>query len=83
MQVRGRAMALAAFCLWVANFFVSQTFPMMDENEWLVDTFHHGFPFGIYALFSIVLVIFVSMAVPETKGKSLEQIEKIWSRRTR
>jgi len=80
-RVRGWAMATAAFFLWVANYFVSRTFPVMDQNAWLVDTFHHGFPFWIYALFCVVTVIFVTVAVPETKGKSLEQIEKIWSRR--
>ena len=80
-RVRGWAMAIAAFFLWVANYFVSQTFPMMDQNAWLVDTLHHGFPFWIYAFFCVVTVIFVSIVVPETKGKSLEQIEKIWSRR--
>jgi len=80
-RVRGWAMATAAFFLWVANYAVSQTFPMMDRNAWLVDTFHHGFPFWIYAVFCVVTVIFVSMAVPETKGKTLEQIEKLWSRR--
>ena len=31
-KIRGRAMAIATFCLWVANYVVSQTFPMMDES---------------------------------------------------
>ena len=56
-KIRGRAMAIATFCLWVANFIVSQTFPMMDENPWLVEHFHHGFPFWIYAAFCVVLVL--------------------------
>jgi len=80
-KIRGRAMATATFCLWVANFVVSQTFPMMDENEWLVDTFHHGFPFLVYAGFCVVLVVFVLLAVPETKGRSLEEIERMWGGR--
>lgn len=81
-KIRGRAMAIATVCLWVANFVVSQTFPMMDENEWLLARFNHGFPFFIYAAFCVVLVVFVIVAVPETKGRSLEEIEGMWKRRT-
>jgi len=51
---------------------------MMDENEFLVEKYHHGFPFFIYGIMCIVLVIFVARVVPETKGKTLEEIEKIW-----
>jgi SP family xylose:H+ symportor-like MFS transporter len=78
-RVRGRAMAIATVCLWVANYIVSQTFPMMDENPWLVATFRRGFPFWLYGAFCIVLLFFVRAYVPETKGKSLEQIERHWS----
>ena len=71
-------MSIATFCLWVANLAVSQTFPMMDENEWMVARFNHGFPFFVYAGFCAVLLVFVILAVPETKGKTLEQIERHW-----
>ena len=77
-RIRGRAMAVATVCLWVANYIVSQTFPMMDENPWLVATFHRGFPFWLYGAFCVVLLVFVRAYVPETKGKSLEQIERHW-----
>jgi SP family xylose:H+ symportor-like MFS transporter len=77
-RIRGRAMAIATVCLWVANYFVSQTFPMMDENVWLLDKFHHAFPFWLYGIFCVVLVAFVWRFLPETKGKTLEEIEKHW-----
>ncbi len=77
-RIRGRAMAIATVCLWVANYLISQTFPMMEENNWLVEKFHHAFPFWIYGIFCVVLVIFVRRFVPETKGKTLEEIEKHW-----
>ena len=77
-KIRGRAMGIATICLWIANTVVSQTFPMMDDNEFLVERFHHGFPFFIYGLMCIVLVIFVVRVVPETKGKTLEEIEQMW-----
>ncbi|MHC4179204.1 MAG: sugar porter family MFS transporter, partial [Planctomycetota bacterium] len=77
-KIRGRAMAIATFCLWVANFIISQTFPMMDENPWLIEKFNHGFPFFVYGGFCVVLVLFMIAAVPETKGKTLEAIEQRW-----
>ncbi len=77
-RIRGRAMAIATVCLWVANYVVSQTFPMMDENNWLLEKFHHAFPFWLYGIFCVVLVTFIWRLVPETKGKTLEEIERHW-----
>jgi len=77
-RIRGRAMAIATVCLWIANYIISQTFPMMDENPWLVATFHRGFPFWLYGAFCVVLLVFVWRWVPETKGKTLEEIERHW-----
>ena len=79
--IRGRAMALAAVCLWVANYLVTQTFTLMDANPWLVERFHHGFPFWVYAAFCALSVVFVWRWVPETKGRTLEEIEHSWLRR--
>ena len=77
-KIRGRAMAIATVCLWIANYVVSQTFPMMNENPWLIERFHHGFPFWVYAVFCVLLFLLVWRFIPETKGKSLEEIEKFW-----
>ena len=79
-QIRGLAMAIATVCLWLADFVVTQTFPMMDENAWLIGLFHRGFPFLLYAFFCAVSVLFVWRFVPETKGKTLEEIERSWTR---
>ena len=78
-SIRGRAMSLAALALWTSNFLVSQTFPMMDENPWLVARFNHGFPFYVYGAFCALLVVVVWRGVPETKGQSLEEIENHWT----
>lgn len=77
-RIRGRAMAVATLFLWTANLIISQTFPMMDKNDWLVAMFHHAFPFWLYGAFCVVAIVFVAAFVPETKGKSLEEIEKQW-----
>lgn len=77
-RIRGRAMGLATVCLWGANFIVSQTFPILNENDWLVRKFNHGFPFWVYGAFCLVMVIFVGVMLPETKERSLEEIESDW-----
>jgi MFS transporter, SP family, xylose:H+ symportor len=81
-KIRGRAMAIATCCLWAANYVVSQTFPVMDKNAWLIEKFNHGFPFFVYAAFCVVLLGVVVFAVPETKGKTLEEIETYWYRKS-
>jgi sugar porter (SP) family MFS transporter len=78
-RIRGRALSVATFFLWSANFVVSQTFPMMDENPSLVEQFNHGFPFYLYAAFCILLLLTVWKFFPETKGHSLEEIERFWN----
>jgi len=75
--MRGRALGLAVFCMWMADYAVTQTFPMMDKNVWLVEKFNHAFPFYIYAVFCLILIA-VMFFIPETKGKSLEEIEQSW-----
>ena len=80
-RIRGRAMAVAAVCLWLANYVVTQTFTVMDRDAWLVEKFHHGFPFWVYGALCVVEVVFVWVFVPETKGKTLEEIERFWLRR--
>jgi sugar porter (SP) family MFS transporter len=77
-RIRGRAMGIATLTLWAANYLVSQTFPMLNEQSWLVERFHHAFPFWLYGAMCIVTVFFVWRFVPETKGKSLEDIEHLW-----
>ena len=77
-RIRGRAMGIATVFLWLANYIVTQTFTIMDENPWLIGKFHRGFPFWIYGVFCVALLVFVWRFVPETKGKTLEEIEKHW-----
>jgi SP family xylose:H+ symportor-like MFS transporter len=76
--IRGRAMAMATVCLWIANYVVIQTFPMIRETRWIVEPYNRAAPFWLYALFCIVSVTFIWRFVPETKGKTLEEIERGW-----
>lgn len=79
MFVRSRALAFATMALWLANFGVSQTFPMLDQNRTLITKFHHGFPFFFYALFCVAEALFVWRVLPETKNRSLEEIGASWT----
>ena len=78
-QVRGRVMSIAVLCLWFANYIVSQTFPMMIGNPWLAETFHNAFPFLVYAAFCGIAFVFAIVFIPETKGRTLEEIERWWT----
>ncbi|MGB3150287.1 MAG: MFS transporter, partial [Maribacter sp.] len=79
-KIRGRALALAVAAQWVSNYLVSWTFPMMDKNSFLLEKFNHGFAYWIYGLMGVFAMVLVWKFVPETKGKSLEEMENIWKR---
>jgi SP family arabinose:H+ symporter-like MFS transporter len=77
--VRGRALGLATFFLWASDYAVTQTFPLLDaKGSWFVRELNHAFPFYVYAAFCAVLALVVWKRVPETKGRTLEQIEEEW-----
>jgi len=78
-SVRG-AMSIAVSAQWIANWLVSLTFPVMNDNHWLTSLFNHGFSYWIYGVMGILAALFVWKLVPETKGKTLEEIEKIWKK---
>lgn len=77
-RIRGKAMAVAVAAQWIANYFVSWTFPIMDKSSSLTGIFHHGFAYWIYGIMGILAALFVWKMVPETKGKTLEEMEKLW-----
>jgi sugar porter (SP) family MFS transporter len=69
-RIRANAMAFATLSLWIANFFTTASFPLMKVHFGLPATFTiHAFVCGLY-------FFFVRSKVPETKGKSLEEIEQ-------
>ncbi len=80
-KIRGKALALAVAAQWVSNYLVSWTFPMMDKNSYLLEKFNHGFAYWIYGVMGILAMLLVWKFVPETKGKTLEEMEKIWDKK--
>lgn len=73
-KIRGRAMSIATFTIWVSCYIVAQTFPMMNDSP----SIGPAKTFFIYATVSLLSFIFVLLFVPETKGRSLEEIETSW-----
>ncbi|REC48885.1 sugar porter family MFS transporter [Chryseobacterium pennipullorum] len=70
---RAMAMSVATFFLWLAVFAVSQTFPVM------VGSLGNAYTFWIYMIIAVFTFIFIWKMIPETKGKTLEEIEKEWT----
>lgn len=79
-KIRGGAMAIAVAAQWIANLVISWTFPIMNSSTALTKLFNHGFAYWIYGLMGILAAWFMWKYVPETKGKTLEQIEKLWKK---
>jgi SP family arabinose:H+ symporter-like MFS transporter len=72
IKVRGAAMGLATLILWLADFAVTLTFPVIS------DRFHPATAFWIYAAMCALDLVFMWFYLPETKGKTLEEIERRW-----
>ncbi len=78
-KIRG-AMSIAVAAQWISNLIISWTFPIMDGHPWLTLHFNQGFSYWVYSLMGILAAIFVWKLVPETKGKTLEELESIWKK---
>jgi SP family arabinose:H+ symporter-like MFS transporter len=74
IKVRGAAMGLATLILWLADFAVTLTFPVIS------DRFHPATAFWLYAAMCALDLVFMWFYLPETKGKTLEEIERGWLR---
>lgn len=79
-SIRSVVMSIAVAAQWIANFMVSWTFPMLDKNQYLTDTFNHGMAYWIYGVMGVLAALFIWKFVPETKGRSLEQMEEYWKK---
>ncbi|MCL1679457.1 sugar porter family MFS transporter [Elizabethkingia miricola] len=71
---RATAMSIATFFLWLAVFLVSQTFPI------LIGSIGSAYTFWLYTFISILAFLFIRKSIPETKGKTLEEIEASWTK---
>lgn len=77
--IRGAAMAIAVAFQWIFNFIVSSTFvPMYNMEAFgMGDRFGHMFAYALYGVICVVAAWFVYKLVPETKGKTLEEMSAL------
>ena len=73
-SIRGSAMSIVTFTNWGANFLTAFTFP------WYIDKIGMGGGFFTFAGMCLIATIFFNKYVPETKGKTLEEIENFWTK---
>ena len=80
--IRGAAVAIAVAFQWIFNFIVSSSFvPMFNMHLTSGDDFGHWFTYGLYGIICLLAALFVWRLVPETKGKTLEDMTKLWKTR--
>jgi SP family xylose:H+ symportor-like MFS transporter len=72
--IRGKAIAIAVAFQWIFNYIVSSTFPAMYA-------FSPTIAYGLYGTISVIAALFVWRRVPETKGKTLEDMNKLWRKK--
>jgi MFS transporter, SP family, xylose:H+ symportor len=80
-SIKGKALAIAVAAQWIANLFVSWSFKILIGNSTLNAMFNHGLPYWIYGVMSFLAAAFVYFYVPETKRRTLEEIQNLWIRR--
>ena len=72
--IRGKAVAIAVAFQWIFNYIISSTFPALYD-------FSPMFAYSLYGIICVIAAIFVGRWVPETKGKTLEDMSKLWKDR--
>ncbi|MBR0532130.1 MAG: D-xylose transporter XylE [Bacteroidales bacterium] len=81
--IRSQATAVAVAFQWIFNFIVSSTFvPMYNMKLGAMgDSFGHFFAYALYGVICLIAAVFVWRLVPETKGKTLEDMTALWRRK--
>lgn len=72
--IRGQAVAIAVAFQWIFNYLVSSTFPALYE-------FSPMFAYSLYGIVCVIAALFVWRCVPETKGKTLEEMNALWKKK--
>lgn len=73
-RIRGKAMGAATLSLWISNFLTTASFPVMKSHLGM------SYVFGIHSLVCLAYLIFIIKKIPETKKKSLEEIESFFKK---
>ena len=84
-RIRSIAMSIAVAGQWLANYFVSQSFPIIvesDANKLQIDggIWNNALPYFLFSGFIVLIILFVWKFIPETKGKTLEEMETLFEK---
>lgn len=79
-NARSLCMSIAVAAQWLLNGVVANSFPVINRSDFNQSEFNGALPYYIFALFCVLAFVFVWRLMPETKGKSLEEIDGIWKR---
>lgn len=79
-KIRGLAMSIAVAMQWLFNAIVANTFPIMNGSSFNHESFNGALPYFVFAIMCVIALVFVWVFVPETKGKSLEELESVWKK---
>ena len=77
-RIRSVAMSIAVAAQWLFNAIVANSFPVVNGSALNQDSFNGALPYFIFAFFCVVTMVFVWKLVPETKGRTLEEMEALW-----
>lgn len=81
-NMRSIGMSIAVAVQWAANYLVSQTFPIVAESEVNLEGVWNGsLPYFLFMFFILCIIWFTHKLLPETKGRTLEEIEDVWNER--
>ncbi|MBR9911446.1 MAG: sugar porter family MFS transporter [Gammaproteobacteria bacterium] len=78
-SIRSIAMSIAVAAQWLFNAIVANSFPLVNASTLNHDSFNGALPYITFAVFCLVALVFVWKLVPETKGKTLEEMESMWT----
>ena len=74
-------MSIAVAAQWLSNAMVAYNFPLVNRSELNNEIFNGALPYFVFAFFCIITLIFVWKLIPETKGKTLEEMEGLWEKK--
>ncbi|MGI9285134.1 MAG: sugar porter family MFS transporter, partial [Pseudomonadales bacterium] len=77
-RIRSVAMSIAVAAQWLFNAIVANSFPVVNGSAINQEGFNGALPYFIFAFFCLVTMVFVWKLIPETKGKTLEEMEALW-----
>lgn len=79
-QIRSVAMSIAVAAQWLFNALVANSFPVINGSDVNKEVFNGALPYFIFAILCVATIIFAIRFIPETKGKTLEEMESLWTK---